>query len=271
MIQEQRWWIREGYYPFTAGTDHYPQPGQVIQYYRRQKKVRESLLTQADLARILGISEKSVWAMENNDTGLDSFNRRVTLGGLLDIPPALLKLQGSSVLTIHEHQHPGQVIREYRTKKLDNGRSWTQADLARVLGISEKSVRLMENQDMGLDSLSRREFLITILDIPPAVLGLDALHFFEKTQSMWPTEPRLPQHFSLYEEKLRTYQALVPSYWEAHYASSSQDILEDLEKLIDNLKTLYIPVLPSNRKVMLLTLPDCITHSFGRLLVTHQQ
>lgn len=86
MRKEQFWWIDEGYFPFDAGNDAYPCPGQVVQQYRIRKFVDGRPLRQSDLACMLCITERAVWAMEHTNEGLDSFQRRVELALLLDIP-----------------------------------------------------------------------------------------------------------------------------------------------------------------------------------------
>ncbi|MBX5451967.1 MAG: helix-turn-helix transcriptional regulator [Thermogemmatispora sp.] len=69
--------------------------------------------------------------------------------------------------------HAGQVVRYFRQRKRrPDGKCWTQADLARALGISERAVRNMEERKEGLDSISRRRFLAETLAIPPVLLGL---------------------------------------------------------------------------------------------------
>ncbi|MBX5451966.1 MAG: helix-turn-helix transcriptional regulator [Thermogemmatispora sp.] len=69
--------------------------------------------------------------------------------------------------------HAGQVVRYFRQRKRrPDGKCWTQADLARALGISERAVRNMEERKEGLDSISRRRFLAETLQIPPVLLGL---------------------------------------------------------------------------------------------------
>src|SRR5712691_3787041 len=95
MAAESFWWSKDGYYPFEPGKDGYPHAGQVIWFFRKKKFVHRMPFTQADLAKALGISEKSVWAMENSNVGLDSFKRRIELVLLLDIPPVLLKLDAA--------------------------------------------------------------------------------------------------------------------------------------------------------------------------------
>src|SRR5262245_41462839 len=76
---------------------------------------------------------------------------------------------------------PGVVIRHFRErmKYYDPGekkeKTWTQVDLARRLKVSEVTVRLMETQNQGLDSMKRRRLLASILNIPPVLLGLGSL------------------------------------------------------------------------------------------------
>lgn len=75
---------------------------------------------------------------------------------------------------------PGKVVQYYRKQAtyIDRDgreRHWTQADLARQLGITEIMVNRMENKNHGLDSIERRRTLSTILKIPPVLLGLGSL------------------------------------------------------------------------------------------------
>ncbi|MBV9690568.1 MAG: hypothetical protein JO202_12775 [Ktedonobacteraceae bacterium] len=68
---------------------------------------------------------------------------------------------------------PGQVIRYFRQAKLkEDGKPWTQRDLAQILGKQELAAREMELRDTGLNDISRRRFLAKSFDIPPILLGL---------------------------------------------------------------------------------------------------
>src|SRR5581483_9719942 len=68
---------------------------------------------------------------------------------------------------------PGQVIRYFRQKKLkENGKPWTQRDLAQALGKRELAVREMELRDTGLNDIIVRRFLVELFAIPPKLLGL---------------------------------------------------------------------------------------------------
>jgi transcriptional regulator with XRE-family HTH domain len=89
---EHYWWISEGYPAFLAGVDEYPCPGQLVKYYREEKKQHDSSWTQAGLGRALNISDVAVRGMENNNDSLDSISRRRALAFILSIPPVLLGL-----------------------------------------------------------------------------------------------------------------------------------------------------------------------------------
>src|SRR6266516_5050214 len=238
-VKDHDWWIQEGYYPFQAGEDGYPYSGQVVQCYREKKIVDNVPITQKGLAKILNISERSVSALENKNVGLDSFRRRVQLVIALDIPPILLRLDSASVLGEGKQQHLGHIVKQYRKKrKKDDGRSWTQADLAEVLGLSKKSVQALESFDVGLDSTSRRELLIRVLDIPPVLLGLDAGYFFERKRILVFAEPRIPKQVTIDQEKITKYALLVPTYWNMHYISNSliSGSIAQIRKIIQKLR-----------------------------------
>ncbi len=75
---------------------------------------------------------------------------------------------------------PGKVVKYYRehmkyTDRDGKEKHWTQTELAQRLDLSEVQVCNMENHHQGLDSLERRRTLITILRIPPVLLGLGSL------------------------------------------------------------------------------------------------
>lgn len=71
---------------------------------------------------------------------------------------------------------PGQVIRHFRQQKLkENGKTWTQRDLAQVLGKRELAVREMELRDIGLNDITLRRFLAELFAIPSKLLGLAVL------------------------------------------------------------------------------------------------
>ncbi|WP_069801536.1 helix-turn-helix transcriptional regulator [Thermogemmatispora onikobensis] len=69
------------------------------------------------------------------------------------------------------YPHPGQVVAHFRRHK-----GWSQAELARRLGVHARMIYYLEKQQQGLDSLKRRRQLVELLAIPPELLGLDPHH-----------------------------------------------------------------------------------------------
>lgn len=110
--------------------------------------------------------------------------------------------------------HPGMIIRHYREQMIYEDpcgvtRRWTQHDLSKILGVTELTVRLMETQNKGLNSMKRREILARILNIPPVLLGLStASDLTEYLQH--PTSVASLKATSLFDDALRL-------YWDAHY------------------------------------------------------
>ncbi len=91
---------------------------------------------------------------------------------------------------------PGQVIRHFRQTKLkDDGKPWTQRDLAQILGRQELAVREMELRDTGLNDILRRRFLAELFVIPPELLGLATIPETGNTNvatSTWWIKLRVP-------------------------------------------------------------------------------
>lgn len=80
---------------------------------------------------------------------------------------------------------PSTVVKYYRehmtyTDTDGKEKRWTQADLARHLGVSEKMVGLMETKNQGLADIDRRRTLASLLNIPLALLGLASLDDLNK-------------------------------------------------------------------------------------------
>ncbi|HEU5374829.1 MAG TPA: hypothetical protein VFV38_05280 [Ktedonobacteraceae bacterium] len=180
---------------FDTGADGFPRPGQVLRHFRLMKLKEDGKpWTQQDLARTLGKQELAVREMELRDTGLNDIARRRLLVELLDIPPILFGLAATpakqnakdAALTWWVRQgfpafeagsdgfpHPGQVLRHFRLMKLkEDGKPWTQRDLAQVLGKQELAIRDMELRGTGLNDISRRRFLSHFFNIPPILFGL---------------------------------------------------------------------------------------------------
>nr|BBH95053.1 hypothetical protein KTA_32520 [Thermogemmatispora argillosa] len=183
------WWRTYGAFDPEDEHGHYPHPGQVVAHFRRQKG-----WSQAELARRLGVHARMIYYLEKQQQGLDSLKRRRQLVELLAIPPELLGLDpqhprqtGSPPWWVQEgypafpagedgYPQPGAIIKYYRQQQIrrqESGeRTWTQADLAEALGLSELAIRRMENRSDYLDSSRRRRMLSAILGIPPHLLGL---------------------------------------------------------------------------------------------------
>ena len=125
MQKEPYWWVQLGFYPFDPGIgadEGYPSPGQVVKYYRERKlwtvsNGQQRKCRQIDLAKMLGVSESWVRAMENNNDSLDLVSRRRTLALLLGIPPVLLGLVPlDELLQVH---NAGHTVNASKSIKLD--------------------------------------------------------------------------------------------------------------------------------------------------------
>lgn len=192
------WWHIYGPFSPKDRRGTYPHPGEVVKHYRGG-------MERKTLASLLGISVSEVCRMEEECVGLDSIARCRQLIITLHIPACLLGLDSlphakeGTHLWWTEEDYPsfeagedgypliGQVLKHYRRQKLQQGQQtkgkspgleeeqWTQYGLALALGVSEFTVRKMENNHEGLDSITRRRALAFFLDIPPVLLGLDSL------------------------------------------------------------------------------------------------
>ncbi|HLZ59276.1 MAG TPA: hypothetical protein VKR06_20225 [Ktedonosporobacter sp.] len=193
MSAQDSWWIAFGFPAFERGKDLFPRPGQILSYYRKHT-LRENgkHWTRKEVAVALGVSVWEIGNLENHDIGF-TFERRCLLVQILDIDPRLfgvVRLEDvtqelQTITGEFKKQHiqpfeqspdgfprPGQALKHYRYwKKHENGSAWTQADLAYILGISEQTIRDMENRDKGF-TFERRQFLAHLLAIPPALLGI---------------------------------------------------------------------------------------------------
>lgn len=142
---------------------------------------------------------------------------------------------------------PGSVIKYYRDKMkyrdpIDGKeKSWTQADLAKRLAISEVMVRLMETQNASLDSITRRRLLADLLKIPPVLLGIGTLdelmeflkHHEEGTASLSAISASTITKGSYIEkETISLYRDAVALYSEIHLTGTAQDSLFEIERWI---------------------------------------
>ena len=213
------WWVDLEYPPFEEGDGGFPRTGQVVKYYRENKRDDEGCVwTQTRLSSVLEISLKTVGEIEIRDSSLD-FDRRQRLCEWLDVPPILLGIRtrqeilwevlerrakkGTSVISTAidlpqcwwmELDYPafapgkdgifprtGQVVKHYREQKMDTkGKPWTQRRLANALGIeTDQAVWNLENRDTVLD-IERRRFLSDLFAIPPILLGIMTLEEIDK-------------------------------------------------------------------------------------------
>jgi tetratricopeptide (TPR) repeat protein len=135
--------------------------------------------------------------------------------------------------------NPGQVakfFREQTTYTLSNGRmmSWTQKDLAKVLQCSEVSVRLMEKNNVGLDSVARRRLIADILKIPPVLLGFGSLE--QLTAFLMHPQQATPLSIAPIEkETIALYQDAANVYWDLYYLGTAQASIGGLTRWISRL------------------------------------
>jgi tetratricopeptide (TPR) repeat protein len=133
--------------------------------------------------------------------------------------------------------NPGQVakfFREQTTYTLPNGRvmNWTQKEFAKVLKCSEVSVRLMENNSVGLDSVLRRRLVGDVLKIPPILLGFgsfEQLITFLTSAQQSTTLASSP----LEKETITLYQDAAKVSWELYYLGTAQASIAGLTPWIN--------------------------------------
>ncbi len=142
---------------------------------------------------------------------------------------------------------PGIVIRIFRermtyTDANGKGKSWTQADLARRMGLSEVTIRLMETQDATLDSITRRRLVADILKIPYVFLGLGTLEHlaeFLKTLPETPSAVPMPEAITgeyIGKETIALYRDAAGVYWEQHYIGTAQGAIDEIQRWINRLR-----------------------------------
>ncbi|MBV9688997.1 MAG: hypothetical protein JO202_04715 [Ktedonobacteraceae bacterium] len=109
---------------------------------------------------------------------------------------------------------PGQVCAYYRqhTIKAD-GKPWTQKDLAKALGISEQSVIKMEKKDVGLDSLTRRQFLIDTFSIPYILMRMAPKPVSPVEQALLAPAVQQAVHSTIHTVDLTALRADWQRYW----------------------------------------------------------
>jgi transcriptional regulator with XRE-family HTH domain len=169
---------------------------------------------------------------------------------------------------------PGQVVKYYRRLKLnEEGKPWTQKDLARVLGISEQALRDLENRDAGMDSYDRRRFLADLLNIPPVLLGIVSLEEILKGQEankcMTTIQTVASTRKPARAVDMSEYQTSLLSYWEANHVFTARGAMMDIQARIDNLYR-ELPYTRREQKVQMMELL-CGYHQFMANLLRDAQ
>src|SRR5579859_4074445 len=189
------WWSGYGNFPPEDERERYPLASAVLEAYRIAAKVDIT-----KLAEEMQISGQMTRRIFHQNEGIDYIERRRLLAKRLEIPPQLLGLdslhwktqescwwvdEGYHAFSMGEGEYgyprPGEVVRWYRKQKRMRGLDgdlvpWRQEDVgdACVPSLSGETVNKMERHNIGLDSMTRRRALASLLGIPPALLGLDA-------------------------------------------------------------------------------------------------
>ncbi len=179
----------------------------------------------------------------------------------------LLKQAGLPDFALDEEGYPdpGTIVRYFRErmKYVDpdgKSRSWTQADLAKRLGVSEVTVRIMENNNVGLDSIAKRRLLASILKIPPVLLGLssvaDLADFLRNHEAgAILSAPTIVKGGGYLEkETINLYQGAFTVYAEMHATSTAQESIFDIEHWINRINTDIPRANDNQRKRLQLTL-----------------
>ncbi len=162
---------------------------------------------------------------------------------------------------------PGVIIRHFREqmKYFDpdekKEKTWTQVDLARRLKVSEVTVRLMETQNKGLDSLKRRRLLSTILKIPPVLLGLGSLpdltEYLKHSQNgeiALSSASVALKSGAIEPSTIKLYQDAFLVYSEMHSTATAQDALFDIGQWIGRIKDDTDRAQPSQKPFLYRTL-----------------
>src|SRR5579859_2328773 len=199
MPKTRYWWSSFGEFSPLDERAHRPYPLEVLIEYLDRAQVEERKRAEALIEK--GLKKTMVYELLSGE-GFDSLERCRLLVDGFDIPPQLLALDGTYRgqdhwwhqfgLTFESEKdgypNPGEVILYLRSRKSKIGKkganqSWTQKDLATALGLTEVTVRKMENNRLPIVSMKRRELLVRVLamgtTLPQTALicslfGLDA-------------------------------------------------------------------------------------------------
>lgn len=159
---------------------------------------------------------------------------------------------------------PGQVVKYYRTLKInDKGKSWTQKNLAQVLGVSEQAIRDLENRDAGMNSYNRRRFLADLFNIPYVLLGIVPLYEILEQQAAQRGFEDVPTKANTQKSvrvDTQEYQDVLLSLWSKNHADAAQEVLKESLEITDSLyRGLSHAVGQERRRMMVLV---CEYHQF---------
>jgi hypothetical protein len=143
------------------------------------------------------------------------------------------------------YPHPGEVVRWYRKQKRKRGLNgefipWRQEDLgeACVPNLSGESVNKMEKHNIGLDSMTRRRALVSLLGIPPALLGLDAL----KHERVIPQIPSATLPYRLTDETLLMIEQRQEELFIEYYTQHGQSGVGEMNWWVPYLQDHILPL-----------------------------
>ncbi len=148
---------------------------------------------------------------------------------MIEVRSTDTKLQNKQAAIVEAFQQGkmslGELVQEMREAK-----GWTREQLGKLYGralsrspIAAETIQRMEQTNNLPSSEKRRYVLAKLLDIPVALLGLNALPFVPSASS----SKKAAKQLDLVE-----YRSALDSYWNKHYTSSAQDSIEDVTQRI---------------------------------------
>jgi hypothetical protein len=261
------WWSEYGDFPPENACERAPLPAAVLESYRIAGKMKFP-----ELADTMDLSEKMVRRIFHQGDGLDSIRRRRELAKRLEVPPELLGLdrlhwnmqgtcwwigEGYHAFAMGEdgYPHVGEVLRWYRKqmrKRDHNGElvPWRQEDLGDVCipSLSVESVNKMEKHCIGLDSMTRRRALVSLLGIPPALLGLDAAKHESVTSHIPRATPLLSGRLT--DDMLVMFEQRQEDLFTEYLKRHGQDKVGEMNRWIPYLQDHVLPLAQGDHQYM---------------------
>ncbi len=142
---------------------------------------------------------------------------------------------------------PGQVLKHYRLlKRKADGKPWTQADLAQVLGVNVLAVSEMENKDVGLKDIQRLRQLANLFAIPPLLLGIVSLEEIQVLPGQGNTPDEQAQGnvgtaapaCIVHKKRLPNlddYQEALKRFWTLNHQSTAYQVVPQILKQVHTL------------------------------------